>query len=81
LQAEDLFVEAKSSDLDLKEAAEEIAAALERLPVEQREVVELRIYGGLTFREIAEVLAVPQGTVATRYRTALQRLRALFVEK
>ena len=52
-----------------------LAAAIARLPNEQREIVELKTSGQLTFREIAEVLDVPQGTVATRYRAALARLK------
>jgi RNA polymerase sigma-70 factor (ECF subfamily) len=57
------------------EAAETVRAALERLPKEQREIVELKAFGGLTLKEIADVTALPAGTVATRYRTALERLR------
>ena len=57
------------------ETAEIVTAALARLPVEQREIVELKAYAGLTLREIAEVTALPPGTVATRYRAALARLR------
>ena len=55
--------------------AQTVATALARLPAEQREIVELKTYGGLTLREIAEVTALPPGTVATRYRTAITRLR------
>jgi len=57
------------------ETAEMVTAALAWLPVEQREIVELKAYAGLTLREIAEVTALPPGTVATRYRAALARLR------
>ena len=37
----------------------------------------LKIYGGLTFREIAQVTGVPLPTAASRYRSALERLRPL----
>jgi RNA polymerase sigma-70 factor, ECF subfamily len=74
LAADDLFVPAKS-DVNGRETAEMMAAALTELTEEQREVVELKIYGGLTFREIAEVTDVPLPTAATRYRAALQRLK------
>jgi RNA polymerase sigma-70 factor (ECF subfamily) len=70
-----LFREAASDDTQAREAAELVAAALDRLEPERREIVELKIYAGLTFREIAEVTGLPQGTVATRYRTAIGRLR------
>lgn len=55
--------------------AEVIAAALGRLGAEDRELIELKVFGGLTFQEVANVLGLPPGTVATRYRRALESLR------
>ncbi len=55
--------------------AETVAAALKRLDPADRELVDLKIYGDLTFREIAYLIKMPQGTVATRYRRALHKLR------
>ena len=55
--------------------AEMLAAALGRLDADDRELVELKIFGSLTFREIADITVLPQGTVATRYRRALESLR------
>ena len=81
LAAELLFCEATSRDAQLRETAEMAASALNRLPSEQREIVELKVYAGLTFREIADVTALPQGTVATRYRTALHKLRGWFARE
>jgi RNA polymerase sigma-70 factor (ECF subfamily) len=66
---------AYSDEATAFETAETVRAALERLPMEQREIVELKAFGGLTLKEIAAVTALPPGTVATRYRTALERLR------
>ncbi len=71
---EDLFCENSTDPIETRETSEQIAAALAKLGAEEREVVQLKIYAGLTFREIAEVTQTPQGTVATRYRTALARL-------
>jgi len=45
------------------------------LSAEDRELVQLKIYAGLTFREIAEITGKPPGTVATRYRRSLESLR------
>jgi len=55
--------------------AEVVAAALQRLDADARELVELKIYAGLTFREIADVVGRPPATVATQYRRALASLR------
>lgn len=49
---------------------------LEELPLEQREVVVLKIHGGLTFEEIAAILQAPPNTAASRYRYALEKLSA-----
>ena len=59
------------------EAAERervLAAALGRLPFAQRQVVVLKEFVGLRFRQIAEVLDVPLGTVLGRMHRALRRL-------
>jgi RNA polymerase sigma-70 factor, ECF subfamily len=45
------------------------------LDADDRELVELKIYAGLTIREIADVTGRPQGTVATQYRRTLESLR------
>lgn len=52
-----------------------LAAALAALPEEQREVVQLAFFGGLSHSEIATRLDRPLGTVKTRIRLAMQKLR------
>lgn len=49
--------------------------ALSRLSVDQRKAVALAYFGGLTYEETAERLAVPLGTLKSRVRAALARLR------
>jgi RNA polymerase sigma factor (sigma-70 family) len=55
---------------------EQLEAAFQRLPTEQRAAVVLHYYRGLTLQEIAEVLAVPIGTVSSRLHYAKRALRA-----
>jgi RNA polymerase sigma-70 factor (ECF subfamily) len=62
-------------DRECADDAEAARIALGRLEQADREVVELKLYGGLTFQEIAEATGLPQGTVATKYRRALESLR------
>ena len=58
-----------------------IEAALGRLPEAQREVLVMKIWGGLTFPQVAEALAIPANTAASRYRYALDRLREELAEE
>lgn len=54
-----------------------LAQALMTLKEEERQIVNLKIMGELTFREIAELLGKPQGTVAWLYRTAIGKLKGV----
>ena len=61
------------------EEYERVVTALAALPEEQREVVTLRSKGKLTFREIAELLAISINTAQSRYRYALSSLKTILV--
>jgi len=60
----------------LSDESARLDRALRRLPLKQREVIALKIDGDLTFAEIAAALGVSINTAASRYRYALQKLRA-----
>lgn len=57
-----------------------VAEALAALSDDERETVVQRLYGDLTFREIAEIRQTPLGTVAAWYHRGLQKLRARLEE-
>lgn len=60
---------------DLAQRGRFVRAALDRLSREQREAIELAFFGGLSHLEIASVLDAPLGTVKTRIRLGMGRLR------
>jgi RNA polymerase sigma-70 factor (ECF subfamily) len=63
------------------ERREAIESALAELPAPQREVVVMKIWGGLTFPQIAAALDVPNDTAASRYRYAVTKLREQLAEE
>ncbi|HEV8343504.1 MAG TPA: sigma-70 family RNA polymerase sigma factor [Candidatus Binatia bacterium] len=77
----------KEYDRKVESGAEEsearltVNSVLAQLPEAQRQVLEMAYFEGLTQSEIAERLKEPLGTVKTRIRTALTRLRELFGAK
>ena len=58
-----------------------IEDALRDLPTEQAEVLVLKIWGELTFPQIAEALDIPPNTAASRYRYAIAKLRESLAEE
>jgi len=58
-----------------QEDRELVRELVQSLPARQREVVILHLYAGLTFRQIADALAEPVGTILPRYRRTLNHLR------
>jgi RNA polymerase sigma-70 factor (ECF subfamily) len=61
--------------------ASRVRAALAGLPNEQQQVILLAYYRGYTQRQIAEALGLPLGTVKTRVRLAMEKLRVLLAEE
>lgn len=62
------------------ELGERITRAVEDLPPEQREVFLLREVGNVPFKEIAEIVGVPENTTKSRMRYALERLQQALAE-
>jgi RNA polymerase sigma-70 factor, ECF subfamily len=75
-----LVASPEESRTEGSETATAIARALAELPEEQRTVVVLKLYQGLTFQEIAGILQIPLNTAASRYRYALEKLRPALSE-
>jgi RNA polymerase sigma-70 factor, ECF subfamily len=64
-------------DPDTGVLARHFATAMQSLPDEQRTIAQLKLWDGLTFEEIAQAQNIPLNTAASRYRYALDKLRAL----
>jgi RNA polymerase sigma-70 factor (ECF subfamily) len=64
-----------SEEVELRLEQEAVRRCLDSLTAMQRESVQLAYYGGHSYREVAELLSVPLGTIKTRIRDGLIRLR------
>ena len=71
----DLFE--SSPDPDREAFRQQLEMALDQVPVEQREVLVLKLWQELTFEEIARICDIPPNTAASRYRYGIDKLRAL----
>ncbi|MEO7718739.1 MAG: sigma-70 family RNA polymerase sigma factor [Capsulimonas sp.] len=70
--AGDLTIDSVAETCELREA---MVRGLAQLPEEQRSIVVLSEYEGFTYREIAEIVGCPYGTVASRKYAAMESLR------
>ncbi|HXT41088.1 MAG TPA: RNA polymerase sigma factor [Candidatus Angelobacter sp.] len=75
LAAESITLFASSGDPDQRDFGIALADALGALPPEQRAVIHLKLWEGLTFEQIAGTLEIPMNTAASRYRYGLDKLR------
>jgi RNA polymerase sigma-70 factor, ECF subfamily len=66
-----------SDEVEAAEAAGVVRAAVRLLPDSQREVVELAYFGGLSYREVALAIGIPEGTAKSRLRLALAKLESV----
>ncbi len=60
--------------------ADQVAQAMGRLPEEERRAIELAYFEGRTYREVAQLLDQPEGTIKSRIRNGMRRMRAVLTE-
>jgi len=74
---EEVHEAAERTDVEAarREEARSVRAAMDELPGEQLQVIELAYFGGFTHTQIAEMLEMPVGTVKGRMRLGLEKLR------
>lgn len=75
LAGETIAVFAPVAEPDELAFREALSAALGELPPDQRAAVHLKLWEGLTFEQIAELLGIPLNTAASRYRYGIDKLR------
>ena len=66
---------AAEGDPDRELLRTQLEESLSKLPTDQRLVVEMKLWDGLTFAEVAEVLGISPNTAASRYRYGSDKLR------
>ena len=72
------IAEDSEADKEIRDEYERINRLLQTIPAEQAEIVRLHCTDGLTFRQIAEVLDMPEATVKSRYRYAIDKIRKAY---
>jgi RNA polymerase sigma-70 factor (ECF subfamily) len=60
--------------------ADQVAHAMGELPDEERRAIELAYFDGRTYREVAQLLDQPEGTVKSRIRNGMRRMRAVLAD-
>ena len=74
----DYDLDLEAYDLDVAEQVRDVMATLSDA---ERRAIELAYFGGHTYREVARILDQPEGTIKSRIRTGLTRLRAQLVDR
>jgi RNA polymerase sigma-70 factor (ECF subfamily) len=77
----DSLGEDPSRSIEQREMNDEVIRALRKIPAEQREVLILKEYEGLKFKEIAEILDCPESTVKSRMYYGLSGMRTALVRR
>ena len=67
---------AAGASTDAAPVADAVRSAIDRLPDDQRQAVELAYFGGMTHREVASTLGIPEGTAKSRLRLAQAKLQS-----
>lgn len=72
---EEMRIPNNDADKNIQEEFLRISRLLDDLPIEQAEIVRMKCYDNLTFRQISELEEIPEATVKSRYRYAIQHIQ------
>jgi RNA polymerase sigma-70 factor, ECF subfamily len=75
----DLWEKALATDSTANDLRRTLASAMTQIPEDQREAIELAYFYGMSHSDIAEYLQIPLGTIKTRIRQGMQKLRVAWL--
>lgn len=74
-------VEDRTADILDLEDADRIIACLDSLPQREADVIRMNVIDNLSFVEISGILSIPQSTAKSRYKSGMDKLRKLFINR
>lgn len=81
VQIDEIDIEDKPTDILDLEDADRINGCLDSLPQREADVIRMNVIDNLSFVEISRILSIPQSTAKSRYKSGMDKLRKLLINK